>query len=71
MRIFTADSQAGIASLVKCCFIQRVPKPRTKKPRKVRGMSVAELKSQDFAAMKPEQLGESLRKSVAQPKAGK
>ena len=41
-----------------------VPKPHTKKPRRIGGMSVAELKSQDFAAMRPTQLGESLRKSA-------
>ena len=34
------------------------------KHRKIGGMSVAELKPQDFTAMKPAHLGKSLRKSA-------
>ena len=40
-----------------------MPKKPTQR-RKIGGMSVAELKSEDFAAMKPAQLGKSLRKSA-------
>ena len=36
--------------------------PTTKKPRKIGGMTVAELKQEDFRPMTHEQIGESLRK---------
>ena len=40
-----------------------MPKPRTtKQPRKIGGMTVAELKQEDFRPMTHKQIGDSLRK---------
>jgi hypothetical protein len=61
------DPQKSPRNSRKVWYVFSVPKTRPKKPvqlRKIGGMSVAELKSQDFTAMKPAQLGESLRKSA-------